>query len=69
MNYNKLFEEDINIIIPKCTSSGEKLTIKGKGYKDGKGHRGDLYVITKVILPDKLSKEQENLFLKLQKNI
>ena len=65
----ELFEEDINIIIPKCTSSGEKLTIKGKGYKDGKGHRGDLYVITKVILPDKLSKEQENLFLKLQKNI
>ena len=61
-----LFGEEINIIIPKCCNSGEKLTIKEKGYKDGKGKRGNLHIITKIILPEKLSKEQEELYLKLK---
>ncbi len=61
-----LFGEEINIIIPKCCSSGKTLCIPQKGYKNGKGKRGNLYVVTKIVLPEKLSKEQENLYIKLK---
>ncbi len=61
-----LFGEEINIIIPKCCNSGEKLTVKEKGYKDGKGKRGNLNIITKIVFPKELSKEQEGIYLKLK---
>ena len=62
----ELFGEEINVIIPKCSSSGKKLTIFEKGYKDGKGKRGDLHIVTKIVVPSKLTKEQENLYEKLK---
>ncbi len=62
----ELFGEEINIVIPKCCNSGEKLTIKEKGYKDGKGKRGNLNIITKIVFPKELSKEQEKLYIKLK---
>ena len=62
----ELFGEEINVIIPKCSSSGRKLTILEKGYKDGKGKRGNLHIVTKIIIPSKLTKEQENLYEKLK---
>ncbi len=61
-----LFDEDISIIVPKCTSSGDNITIEQKGYKNGKGKRGNLNVVTKVILPKKLSKEEEKIYIKLK---
>ncbi len=61
-----IFGEDINIFIPKCTSSGENIIIKEKGYKDGKGKRGDLHVVTRITLPKDLSEKQEKLYLNLK---
>ena len=61
-----LFDESINIIIPKCCSSGESIQINQKGYKNGKGKRGNLYAVTRIVLPKKLSKEQENLYQKIK---
>ncbi len=61
-----LFDENISIIIPKCCSSGESIQIQQKGYKNGRGKRGNLYVVTKIVLPKNLSKEQENLYLKIK---
>lgn len=63
----QVLKEEIQIIIPECTSSGEKLTIKGKGYKNGKGDRGNLYVITKIVLPKKIDEKQKEIY-KLLKN-
>ena len=62
----ELFGEEINIVIPKCCNSGEKLIIKEKGYKDGKGKRGNLNIITKIVFPKELSKEQEKLYINLK---
>ena len=62
-----IFGEKIKVIIPKSTSSGKKIIIKGKGYKDGNGARGDLYVITKIVLPSKMSKEQYQIYESLKK--
>ena len=61
-----LFDEDINIIVPKCCSSGETIKIAEKGYKDGKGKRGNLQVVTKIVFPKKLNKEQEKEYTKLK---
>lgn len=61
-----LFGDSINIIVPRCSNSGDNLVVEHKGYKNGKGERGNLHIITKIVLPDKLSKEQEEIFLKLR---
>ena len=45
--------------------TGEIIKIPGKGYKDGKGGRGDLIAEVKVMVPKKLSNEEKNLFEKL----
>lgn len=61
-----LLQEKINIIVPKCTSSGDNLIIKQKGYRDGKGQRGDLHIVTQIILPQELSEKEEKIYKQLQ---
>ena len=51
--------ESTRIHIPKGISSGEKIRINGKGYKDGKGGRGDLIAEIRITVPKKLTKEEE----------
>lgn len=58
---------EISLVIPKGTESGEKFTIKEKGYKFGRGHRGNFYVITKIVVPKKLNEKQESLYNELKK--
>ena len=59
-------DEISTIYIPQGIQSGEKLTIPGKGYKDGKGGRGDLIAEVKVMVPKKLSSEEKEIFEKLK---
>ena len=56
----------MQIIIPRSTSSNDTLIIKQKGYKNGLGSRGDLKIVTKIVTPRKLSKEQIELYQKLK---
>lgn len=53
------------VYIPEGIETGEVLKISGKGYKDGKGGRGDLVVKVNIMVPKKLSKEEKKLFEKL----
>ena len=46
--------------------SGEKIKIPNKGYKDGKGGRGDLVAEIKIVVPKKLTGEENKLFEKLK---
>ena len=46
--------------------SGEKLRIPGKGYKDGKGGRGDLTAIVKIVVPKKLTEQEKELYEKMK---
>ena len=56
----------ITLSIPSGTESGDKQRIKGKGIKNATtGNTGDMYLIFEIVLPDKLSREQKNLFEKL----
>jgi curved DNA-binding protein len=55
--------------IPQGTSCGKKLRLKGKGmpiYNNPAIH-GDLYVTTKIVVPQNLTQEQKELYEKLKK--
>ena len=58
-------DEQTEVYIPKGIETGEIVKISGKGYKDGKGGRGDLIVNINIMVPKKLSEEEEKLFKKL----
>ena len=60
-------DENIMIYIPKGIESGENITIDKKGYKNKTGERGNFIVETKIVIPKKLSKEEEEIYKKLSK--
>lgn len=48
------------------TQSNEKIKVRGKGINDSKsGRLGDMYIITNVVIPAKLDREQKKLFKEL----
>ena len=47
--------------------SGEIIRIPKKGYKDGKGGRGDLVAEVKIMVPKELSQKEKELFETLKK--
>ncbi len=56
----------ITIDIPAGTQNNEKIKVKGAGVDDEKiGKQGDMFVITNIIIPTKLDKNQKNLFNEL----
>lgn len=57
---------DSNVYVPQGVGSGEKIRIQGKGYKDGKGGRGDLIAEIKIIVPKKPTDEELELYNKLK---
>ena len=58
-------DESIQVYVPQGISSGEKIKIPAKGYKDGKGGRGDFIAEVKIVIPKKTTKEEEILYKKL----
>lgn len=59
----KTLDGMLNLKIPAGVSSGQRLRVKGKGL----AHNGDLYAQIKIVVPKKLSSEEERLFKELQK--
>lgn len=58
----------VKLTIESGSNTGDKLRLKGKGVEDLHSYRkGDMYVILKVSIPDKLSHEQKKLFEQLSK--
>ena len=62
----KTISSTITLQVPSGTNSGDKQRIKSRGIKNATTNEtGDMYIVFKVIIPDKLSREQKNLFEKL----
>jgi len=53
----------VNVKVPKGSSSGRKLRLKGKGLP-GK-HPGDQLVVLQIVMPERHSEEAEELYKKL----
>lgn len=62
----KTIDGKTKIYIPQGVQSGEKIKIPSKGYKDGKGGRGDLVAEIKIMVPKKLELDEKEMFEKLQ---
>ena len=63
----KSIDEESTVYIPKGIQSGEKIRIPGKGYKNGKGGRGDLVEEVKIVVPHELTDEERKIYEKLNK--
>lgn len=59
-------DDTVSVYVPAGIESGEKLRIQGKGYKDGKGGRGDLTAIVKIVVPKKLTEQEKELYEKMK---
>jgi len=58
---------NVDLTIPAGTQNGEKMRLRGKGIENVSTKRkGDMYVITKIIIPEKLTKDQRKLFESLK---
>lgn len=58
-------DEETKIYIPQGIQSGEKIRIPQKGYPDGNGSRGDLIAEIKIMVPKNLTKQEREIFEKL----
>ena len=64
-----LSEKDAKIKIPSGTQSGKNLRLRSKGIPDVNGYgRGDMIVNIQVFTPQKISKEEKELLLKLNES-
>ena len=54
---------NVKLTIPNGSETGDKHRLKGKGVSDPQtGRKGDMYVVLKVCIPKKLTRDQKNLF-------
>lgn len=57
----------VDLLVPAGTQSGSKLKLRGKGIENVITHRkGDMYVVIKVVIPTKLTKEEKKIFENLK---
>lgn len=61
----KTIDEEISIIVPQGVETGETFKLDEKGYFNGQGGRGKLFAEIKIMIPKKMSKEEQKLFEKL----
>ena len=59
-------DDETKVYIPQGIQSGEKVKIPNKGYKNGKGGRGDLVAEVKIMVPKNLELDEREMFEKLK---
>ena len=58
-------DDSMNVYVPQGIQSGERIRIAKKGYKDGKGGRGDLVAEIRIAVPKELTDEEHKLYEQL----
>ena len=62
----KTIDTETKVYIPQGIQSGERIKIPSKGYKDGKGGRGDLIAEVKIMVPKSLELDEKEIYEKLK---
>ena len=58
----------VKLTIPEGSNTKDKHRMRGKGIEDVQnGRKGDMYVVIKVVMPTKLSRDQKKLIEQLSK--
>ncbi|MGI9539606.1 MAG: DnaJ C-terminal domain-containing protein [Miltoncostaeaceae bacterium] len=52
----------VSVTVPKGSSGGRRLRLKGRGIPDPKGADGDLYATLRIVVPRKLGDREKELF-------
>ena len=55
----------VSVTVPKGSSGGRRLRLRGRGIPDPKGADGDLYATVRVVVPRKLDDRERELFEEL----
>ena len=63
---NSIDDTKTQIYIPNGIQSGETIEIPQKGYKSSGGERGNLIAQIKIVVPEKLTKEETEMFKRLK---
>ena len=63
---NSIDDTKTQIYIPNGIQSGETIEIPQKGYKTPTGERGNLIAQIKIVVPEKLTKEEKDMFKRLK---
>ena len=63
---NSIDDTKTQIYIPNGIQSGETIEIPQKGYKTSNGERGSLIAQIKIVVPEKLTKEETEMFKRLK---
>lgn len=58
-------EGSAKVKVPAGSSSGRRLRLRGQGYPDGKGGKGDLYASVRIVVPKQLTDRERELFQQL----
>lgn len=59
---------NINLVIPAGSQNGDKHRLKGKGVENVSTKRkGDMYITLKIVMPEKISRDQKKLLEQLAK--
>lgn len=59
---------NINLVIPAGSQNGDKHRLRGKGVENVSTKRkGDMYITLKIVMPEKISREQKKLLEQLSK--
>ena len=56
---------ETKVKVPSGTSTGRRLRLRGRGLPHHRGRAGDLFAEAKIMVPDKLSREERHLFEQL----
>ena len=59
----------VNIKIPAGTQGGQKLRVRGRGLPARNGGHGDLFVVTRIVTPSKISDTEKKLWEQLEARI
>ena len=57
--------ERVNIKIPAGTQGGQKLRVRGRGLPERDGAQGDLIVVTRIVVPQRVTEAERKLWEKL----
>src|SRR5436190_7063548 len=60
-----VLDGEVTVRVPAGSSSGRRIRLRGRGYPNPKGDAGDLYAEIRIVIPESLSPEEEELWRKL----
>ena len=58
----KTLDKEVRIKVPPGSSSGRRIRLRGKGFPSTSEKPGDLYAEIRIVVPEKLSKRERELF-------